>query len=119
MSRSGTRRSRWTRTGSTGWWKAHDSAPEENLDATDDPIHGQQEGRFFHGYYRTCYLPLYIFSGEHLLAPGCSNIDGAAGGGTGTDRAGFGRAGGLDRHPGRLGLLLTCSAGVKTITWIT
>uniref|UniRef100_UPI003AF8985C transposase n=27 Tax=Thiolapillus sp. TaxID=2017437 RepID=UPI003AF8985C len=34
----------------------------------DDPLHGQQEGRFFHGYYRCyCYLPLYIFSGEHLL----------------------------------------------------
>ncbi len=38
------------------------------MDATDDPIHGQQEGRFFHGYYRRyCYLPLYIFCGEHLL----------------------------------------------------
>ena len=46
------------------------------------PIHGQQEGRFFHGYYRHyCYLPLYIFSGEHLLCARlrCSNIDGAAG----------------------------------------
>ena len=33
------------------------------LDATDDPLHGNQEGRFFHGYYRSyCYLPLYIFS---------------------------------------------------------
>ena len=45
-------------------------------------IHGQQEGRFFHGYYRHyCYLPLYIFSGEHLLCARlrCSNIDGAAG----------------------------------------
>ncbi|WP_419584569.1 IS1380 family transposase [Thiolapillus sp.] len=39
-----------------------------DLDATDDPLHGQQEERFFHGYYRCyCYLPLYIFSGEHLL----------------------------------------------------
>ena len=39
-----------------------------DLDATDDPLHGQQEGRFFHGYYRCyCYLPLYIFCGEHLL----------------------------------------------------
>jgi len=35
-----------------------------DLDATDDPLHGQQEGRFFHGYYRHyCYLPLYIFCG--------------------------------------------------------
>jgi len=39
-----------------------------DLDATDDPLHGHQEGRFFHGYYGCyCYLPLYIFSGEHLL----------------------------------------------------
>lgn len=39
-----------------------------DLDATDDPLHGQQEGRFFHGYYdEYCYLPLYIFCGEHLL----------------------------------------------------
>jgi hypothetical protein len=39
-----------------------------DLDATDDPLHGQQEGRFFHGYYgHYCYLPLYIFCGEQLL----------------------------------------------------
>jgi len=39
-----------------------------DLDATDDPVHGNQEGRFFHGYYRSyCYLPLYVFCGEHLL----------------------------------------------------
>jgi Transposase DDE domain group 1 len=53
-----------------------------DLDATDDPVHGEQEGRFFHGYYGGyCYLPLYIFCGSHLL---CSrlrpaNIDAAAG----------------------------------------
>jgi hypothetical protein len=64
---------------------AHDAAPEEivlDLDATDDPIHGNQEGRFFHGYYGNyCYLPLYIFSGEHLLCARLrrSNIDGAEG----------------------------------------
>ena len=40
-----------------------------DLDATDDPLHGQQEGRFFHGYYDCyCYLPLYVFCGGHLLA---------------------------------------------------
>lgn len=53
-----------------------------DLDATDDPIHGNQEGRFFHGYYDCyCYLPLYIFCGDHLLAAELrqSNIDGAAG----------------------------------------
>ena len=39
-----------------------------DLDATDDPLHGAQEGWFFHGYYKSyCYLPLYIFCGEHLL----------------------------------------------------
>jgi len=60
-------------------------APEEiilDLDATDDPIHGHQEGRFFHGYYDCyCYLPLYIFCGDQLLASKLrvSNIDGAAG----------------------------------------
>jgi hypothetical protein len=53
-----------------------------DLDATDDPIHGHQEGRFFHGYYDCyCYLPLYIFCGRHLLAAKLrrSNIDAAAG----------------------------------------
>ncbi len=39
-----------------------------DVDATDDPLHGNQEGKFFHGYYKAyCYLPLYIFCGEHLL----------------------------------------------------
>jgi hypothetical protein len=53
-----------------------------DLDATDDPIHGDQEGRFFHGYYDNyCYLPLYIFCGRHLLAAKLrkANIDAAAG----------------------------------------
>ena len=60
-------------------------APEQimlDLDATDDPVHGSQEGRFFHGYYGSyCYLPLYIFCGEHLLCARLrkSNRDGAAG----------------------------------------
>jgi hypothetical protein len=64
---------------------AHGGAPDEivlDLDATDDLIHGNQEGRFFHGYYGNyCYLPLYIFSGEHLLGARLrrSNIDGAEG----------------------------------------
>jgi hypothetical protein len=53
-----------------------------DLDATDDPLHGHQEGRFFHGYYDNyCYLPLYVTCGRHLLAAKLrrSNIDGAAG----------------------------------------
>ena len=52
--------------------EAHDRAPSEivlDLDATDDPVHGEQEGRFFHGYYDCyCYLPLYVFCGRDLLA---------------------------------------------------
>jgi len=65
--------------------EGHKKAPKQitlDLDATDDPLHGQQEGRFFHGYYDCyCYLPLYIFCGRHLLAAKLrrSNIDGAAG----------------------------------------
>ncbi|MGD8385340.1 MAG: IS1380 family transposase [Lysobacterales bacterium] len=51
--------------------EARETAPEEivlDLDVTDLPLHGHQEGRFFHGYYDSyCYLPLYIFCGEHLL----------------------------------------------------
>src|SRR5215213_2510535 len=53
-----------------------------DLDATDDPIHGHQEGRFFHGYYDCyCYLPLYVSCGRHLLAAKLrrSNIDASAG----------------------------------------
>ena len=65
--------------------EAHKRAPKQiilDLDATDDPLHGHQEGRFFHGYYDCyCYLPLYIFCGRHLLAAKLrrSNIDGAVG----------------------------------------
>jgi len=65
--------------------EAHRHAPEQvilDLDATDDPLHGDQEGRFFHGYYDCyCYLPLYIFCGRHLLVAKLrrSNIDGSAG----------------------------------------
>lgn len=65
--------------------EAHSRPPRRiilDLDATDDPIHGSQEGRFFHGYYgHYCYLPLYIFCGEFLLCARLrrSNIDGAAG----------------------------------------
>jgi hypothetical protein len=64
---------------------AHPKPPAEivlDLDATDDPLHGHQEGRFFHGFYRNyCYLPLYIFCGDFLL---CAKLrsadrDGAAG----------------------------------------
>ena len=65
--------------------EAYPTPPEEivlDLDATDDPLHGNQEGRFFHGYYgHYCYLPLYIFAGDHLLCARLrpSNIDASAG----------------------------------------
>jgi hypothetical protein len=65
--------------------QAHESPPKRivlDLDATDDPVHGNQEGRFFHGYYGCyCYLPLYIFCDEHLLCARLrpSNIDACAG----------------------------------------
>jgi hypothetical protein len=64
---------------------AHQQAPPEivlDLDATDDPLHGEQEGRFFHGYYGGyCYLPLYIFCGSHLLCARLrqANIDASSG----------------------------------------
>jgi len=64
---------------------AHKKAPPVmvlDLDATDVPLHGHQEERFFHGYYDCyCYLPLFVFSGRHLLAAKLrpSNIDAAAG----------------------------------------
>src|SRR5215472_13969322 len=65
--------------------EAHARPPRQiilDLDATDDPLHGHQEGRFVHGYYDCyCYLPLYIFCGRHLLAARLrrSNIDASAG----------------------------------------
>jgi Transposase DDE domain group 1 len=65
--------------------EAHRAAPDQiilDLDATDDPMHGEQEGRFFHGYYDCyCYLPLYIFCGRELVVAKLrrSNIDASAG----------------------------------------
>jgi hypothetical protein len=65
--------------------EAHATPPQQiilDFDATDDPLHGDQLGRFFQGYYREyCYMPLYVFCGEHLL---CAQLrpadqDGAAG----------------------------------------
>jgi hypothetical protein len=65
--------------------EAHATPPQEivlDLDATADPVHGHQEGRFFHGYYgHYCYLPLYIFAGEFLLCARLrlANCDASAG----------------------------------------
>ena len=70
------------RTSATRIWEIHqvlverfiasfDTAPKElvlDFDATDDPVHGKQEGGFFHGYYgHHCFLPLYVFCGSQLL----------------------------------------------------
>jgi hypothetical protein len=64
----------------TVFLQAHAQPPEEvilDLDDTDDPLHGHQEGRFFHGYYdEYCYLPLYVFCGEHLLCAKLRTADG-------------------------------------------
>ena len=64
----------------------HGEQPERivlDVDATDDPLHGHQEGRFFHGYYRTyCYLPLYIFCGQQLLGARLRTADRDAADGT-------------------------------------
>jgi len=60
---------------------SHRRAPRElilDFDATDDRLHGEQEGRFFHGYYdHYCYLPLYVYCGDQLLVAYLrpSNID--------------------------------------------
>src|ERR1700746_392939 len=65
--------------------EAHKRPPRQIIlapDATDDPLHGHQEGRFFHGYYDCyCYLPLYVFCGRHLLVSKLrrANIDAAGG----------------------------------------
>ena len=72
----------------------HGEQPERivlDVDATDDPLHGRQEGRFFHGYYRSyCYLPLYIFCGQQLLGARLRTADrgrgGWHGGGAGAHR---------------------------------
>jgi len=64
--------------------EAHEQVPDQiilDLDATDDVLYGHQEGRFYHGYYHDyCYLPLYVFCGEHLLCARLrmSNIDASA-----------------------------------------
>ena len=111
---------RWTRTGSR-WWmpSSHESAPEEivlDLDATDDPIHGQQEGRSI--TVTTGYLPLY----KHLLCARlrCSNIDGAAGSVEELERI----VGRIRQSWPEVSIVIRadsgfCHAGVKTITWIT
>jgi hypothetical protein len=65
--------------------EAHSAVPEQivlDIDSTDFAIHGEQEGRFYHGYYdHYCYLPLYVFAGEYVLGARLrpSNIDPSAG----------------------------------------
>jgi Transposase DDE domain group 1 len=73
---------------------AHSAPPTQitlDLDATDDPLFGHQEGRFFHGYYDNyCYLPLYVFCGRHLLAAKLRRAD--------IDASPTGQARGLKAH---------------------
>jgi hypothetical protein len=65
--------------------ESHEKPPEQiilDIDTTDLTLHGHQEGRFFHGYYDSyCYLPLYVFCGEHVLCARLrpSNTDAFAG----------------------------------------
>jgi hypothetical protein len=79
------RRRDWEQLFVSYFLQAHSTPPAQlilDLDATDTPLHGQQEGRFFHGYYdEYCYLPLYVFCGEDLLSARLrpAQIDGAAG----------------------------------------
>lgn len=65
---------------------SYDTPPKEiflDFDATDDPLHGTQEGRFYHGYYKCyCYLPLYVTCGDHLLAAQLRTSNQDASGGT-------------------------------------
>ena len=67
----------------THFLDAHEQPPREiilDLDATDDPTHGEQEGRYFHGFYgHYCYLPLYVFCGEFLLGATLNTADVAPG----------------------------------------
>jgi len=93
--------------------EAHAKSPHEiilDLDATDDPLHGQQEGRFFHGYYgHYCYLPLYIFCGDHLLCARLrtANTDGSAGAVGEVERI----AGQLRRHWPEVKIILRADSG--------
>ena len=93
--------------------EAHAKSPHEiilDLDATDDPLHGQQEGRFFHGYYgHYCYLPLYIFCGDHLLCARLrtANTDGGAGAVGEVERI----AGQLRRHWPEVKIILRADSG--------
>lgn len=81
--------------------ESHARPPEQiilDVDTTDLPLHGKQEGRFFHGYYDSyCYLPLYTFCGEHVLCARLrqSNSDASAG----SDSFDFRQAlAGFERH---------------------
>ena len=93
--------------------EAHERAPAQiilDLDATDDPLHGEQEGRFFHGYYDCyCYLPLYVFCGRHLLVAKLrrADMDAAAGAVTEVARV----VAHIRRHWPRVRILLRADSG--------
>jgi hypothetical protein len=93
--------------------EAHATPPAEiilDLDATDDPLHGKQEGRFFHGYYgHYCYLPLYIFAGDQLLCARLrtANSDGSTGAVAEVERI----TGQLRRHWPAVKIILRADSG--------
>ena len=93
--------------------EAHDKPPEQiivDIDATDDPLHGHQEGRFFNGYYRGyCYLPLYIFCGEHLLCARLRTTDQDGAAGTVAELAGI--VGQLRHHWPRTRIIVRADSG--------
>ena len=99
--------------------EAHTTPPQEiilDLDATDDPLHGHQEGRFFHGYYDCyCYLPLYVFCGRHLLAAKLrrSNIDASAGAVAEVERI----VGQIRARWPRVAIMLRADSGPATSSW--
>ena len=93
--------------------EAHAKPPKQiilDLDATDDPLHGHQEGRFFHGYYGGyCYLPLYVFCGRHLLAARLRRADIDASAGAAEEVARIVEQ--LRRHWPRVRILLRADSG--------
>lgn len=82
-----------------------------DVDATDDPLHGHQEGRYFHGYYgHYCYLPLYLFCGEQLLCARLRSADQEPAAGT-TEASWSGSLGGFARLGRRFGLYCVETVG--------
>ena len=93
--------------------EAHEEEPKQivlDLDTTDLPLHGHQEGRFFHGYYDSyCYLPLYIFCGEHLLCARLRTADKEAAAGSKQEAERI--VGQIRRHWPKASIILRADSG--------